>query len=500
MIREGYLLEDYVQLKPMRLTSPLNNQPYCGTSNEAQQYSEADMSQAANKLAKPTNSDNAPMSNPNHLAGNKMLPPGNQNLQMSQGLLTMPARSQQLDQQSLIQQQTLLQQQSLQSNQNSLIQQQQSQFQRPPLMMGANPLSHLNNIGQGSNMQLGNQMVNKPSPMQMQMLQQQQQQAQPQQQQTQQQAQQAQMQRKLLMGLGNNMGMGNMGNNLVGLGALGNVMNIGTGRGIGGVGISSQAGPISSVGNIGQNPLGLQQNANINAISQQLRSGQITPQQAAMMAAKIRMYGRGMLGQNTQPNLSGISGTRQMHPSAASLAMLGQSLNRANINPMQQRAPGMGPMGPPKLMANMNPYMNQQLQLQQQQQMQQQQQQFQMQQQQSPPQSQPHQQLQQQESASPLQAVVSPPPPSQVSSPSAPVILPQTRVASPQQMIQQRTPMSPQLSSGAIPLPPVTTVSGNPETCPPGSPQLSSQTLGSVGSISNSPMELQGVTKSNSNT
>ncbi|KZV27543.1 hypothetical protein F511_04594 [Dorcoceras hygrometricum] len=58
----------------------------------------------------------------------------------------------------------------------------------------------------------------------------------------------------------------------------------------------------------------------------------------------------------------------------------------------------------------------------------------------------------------------------------------------------QRTPMSPQLSSGAIH--PMST--SNPETCPPASPQVSSQTLGSVGSIANSPMELQGVNKSNS--
>lgn len=38
---------------------------------------------------------------------------------------------------------------------------------------------------------------------------------------------------------------------------------------------------------------------------------------------------------------------------------------------------------------------------------------------------------------------------------------------------------------------------GNPDVCP-ASPQLSSQTLGSVSSITNSPMDLQGVNKSNS--
>jgi len=108
------------------------------------------------------------------------------------------------------------------------------------------------------------------------------------------------------------------------------------------------------------------------------------------------------------------------------------------------------------------------------------------------------QQFLQQETNSPLQAVVSPP---QVGSPST-LGIPQQlnpqsqqqqqQQASPQQM-GQRTPMSPQLSSGTLhPL-----SGGNPEACP-ASPQLSSQTLGSVGSITNSPMELQGVNKSNS--
>ncbi|GMI68090.1 PHYTOCHROME-DEPENDENT LATE-FLOWERING [Hibiscus trionum] len=62
---------------------------------------------------------------------------------------------------------------------------------------------------------------------------------------------------------------------------------------------------------------------------------------------------------------------------------------------------------------------------------------------------------------------------------------------SPQQM-SQRTPMSPQLSSGAT----HAQSAGNQEACP-ASPQLSSKTLGSVNSIANSPVEL-GVNKSNS--
>ncbi|KAK0595859.1 hypothetical protein LWI29_010663 [Acer saccharum] len=53
--------------------------------------------------------------------------------------------------------------------------------------------------------------------------------------------------------------------------------------------------------------------------------------------------------------------------------------------------------------------------------------------------------------------------------------------------------MGPHMSSGAI----HAISTGNPEACP-ASPRLSSQTLGLVGSIANSPMELQGVNKSNS--
>ncbi|KAJ6711877.1 hypothetical protein OIU79_008158 [Salix purpurea] len=116
----------------------------------------------------------------------------------------------------------------------------------------------------------------------------------------------------------------------------------------------------------------------------------------------------------SQSGIAGMSGARQMHPGSAGFSMLGQPLNRANMNVMQ-RSP-MGPMGPPKMMAGMSHYMNQQQQqLQQLQQQQQQQQQQQLQQ----LQPQQHQQLlmqqQQQQETSSLQAVVAP---SQVGSPS----------------------------------------------------------------------------------
>lgn len=260
-----------------------------------------------------------------------------------------------------------------------------------------------------------------------------------------------------MMGLGN-VSMGNVGNNnMVGLQGVGNVMGMGSARG--GVGGSSTSigGPISGMSNnMGQNPLNMSQASNIsNAISQQIRSGAMTPQQAALMASKFRMVQSraNMLGSPVQSSgIGGMTGAnRQMHPGSSGLSMLGPGLNRtSNINPMQRTA--MAPMGPPKLMSNMNLYMKQQqqqLHLQQQQQLQQ----FQ-------------QQQQQQESTSPLQAVVSPP--QQVGSPST-MGIPQQKQASPQQL-SQRTPMSPQLSSGGI-HPPIS--SGNQDANCPASPQLS---------------------------
>ncbi|XVF74276.1 hypothetical protein PTKIN_Ptkin13bG0097200 [Pterospermum kingtungense] len=539
MLRDGHhLVEDNVQAKPNRVvmaSSSQQNSAVAFPNNSAadsqqtmQQYGEAALGLATNEVAKPNNSNNMSINpSPGALGNTRMMPPGNpQALQMSQGLLSgvsMPARTPQLDPQPPLQsqpqpqqaqqqppQQPQQQQQQQQSQQHALLQQQQ--FQRS-MMLPSNPLTHLNAIGQNSNMPLGNQMVNKPSSLQLQMMQQQQQQQQqqPQQQQQQQQQhqpqQQAQMQRKMIMGLGTAVAMGTVGNNMVRLGSLGNAMGIGGARGIGGTGISAPMTPISGMGNMSQNPINLNPTSNItNAISQQLRSGSLSTAQAAVMS-KLRMRGN-LLG-GPQSSIAGISGARQMHPGSANISMLSQNLSQANMNQMQRTA--MGPMGPPKMMPGMNPpYMNQQqqqLQLQQQQQLQLQQQQLQqqlqqmqqqqqqLQQQQLQQQPQP-QQLPPQETTSPLQAVVSP---SQVGSPSTMGIpqlnqQPQQQAqqqASPQQM-NQRTPMSPQLSSGAI----HALSAGNPEACP-ASPQLSSQTLGSVSSITNSPMEL-GVNKSNS--
>ncbi|XP_055829140.1 protein PHYTOCHROME-DEPENDENT LATE-FLOWERING isoform X2 [Solanum dulcamara] len=499
MVREGYLVEDHVQPRPISMNRASSNQtnmpgmPPNGSVADLQQYSEGVSGQLSNDLARPSNGVNSSVNSPQNMQGQRVLPSGNAHaLQISQGLLTgvsMPSRPQQSDPLSPLQQQ---QQQQQQQNQHPLIQQQNPQLQRSQLMPASNPLAHLNTVGQNS-MQLGNQMANKPSAVQLQLLQQQQQQQQSQQLQSQQsQSQHPQMQRKMMMGLGN-VGMGNISNNIAALGGIGNVMGMGGVRGVGGPGISAPMGAIAGMSNISQNTINISQASNIsNAISQQLRSGALTPQQAVFMQTKLRMAAQNrtnMLG-SPQSSLGGITGNRQMHPGSTGLSILG-SLNRANINPMQR--PGMGPMGPPKLMAGMNLYMNPQ---QQQQQIQLQQQQM----QQQHMQQQQQLQQQQQETASPLQAVVSPPP---VGSPSN-LAIPQQmnqnsqqpqqqqQQASPQQM-SQRTPLSPQLSSGAIH--PMST--GNPEACP-ASPQLSSQTLGSVGSITNSPMELQGVNKSNS--
>nr|GEW44073.1 Spt20 family [Tanacetum cinerariifolium] len=63
---------------------------------------------------------------------------------------------------------------------------------------------------------------------------------------------------------------------------------------------------------------------------------------------------------------------------------------------------------------------------------------------------------------------------------------------SPQQT-SQRTSMRPQLSYGTI-HPPMS--SGNQDGAYPPSRQLSSQTMGSVSSMANSPMDMQGVNKS----
>ncbi|KAB2078323.1 hypothetical protein ES319_A06G154600v1 [Gossypium barbadense] len=247
MLHEGHhLVEDNVQPKPIRMLMASSSLPsssgifHNNPAVEMQQCAEAVPVQATNAVAKPNCSNNISVNPSQNVLGNtRMLPPGNpQALQMSQGLISgvsMPARPPQLDPQQAQQQQ---------SQHHVLLQQQHQQFQRSTMMLASNPLSHLNATGQNSNMQLGNQMVNKPS-LQLQMIQQQQQQQHPQQQQRQQQQQQVQMQRKIMMGLGTAVGVGNMGNNMARLGALGNALGIRGARRIAGTGISAPMAPIS---------------------------------------------------------------------------------------------------------------------------------------------------------------------------------------------------------------------------------------------------------------
>ncbi|XP_024972955.1 uncharacterized protein LOC112511526 isoform X3 [Cynara cardunculus var. scolymus] len=324
------------------------------------------------------------------------------------------------------------QQQQPQQNPHSLLQQQL--HRSSATMVTSNPL--LNSVGQNSNMQqLGNHMLNKASTHQLQLLQQQQQQ---------------QMQRKIMMGSPGNLGIGgqniggNHNNHMVGLQGVGNVMAMGGARtGTGNVSpmtTTISAGMGSS--NMGQNhPMNMNQAATIgNVISQQLRSGQLTQAQAAaFMATKLRMA-------QTKPNVlsgpggqsSNISGSqaasRHIHPGSTGLSMLGSGFNRGNdMNPMQRNV-----MAPPKMMSGMNLYINQQQQL---------------------------------GSTSQSQHVLSPP--QQGGSAS---------IGMTQQM-SQPTPVSPQISYMAG-QPAMS--GGNQEG--PASPQLSSQTLGSVGNMANSPM------------
>ncbi|KAI7733316.1 hypothetical protein M8C21_000231, partial [Ambrosia artemisiifolia] len=368
IIREGYEVEgDHLQPKPTNIVRSSGDQPNNSNNNNASlitpkaEILESVSGQPSNEIAKPTDSGANNNSGLVNSSGARLHPPANsQPLQISQGGLLRPLQPDS--------------QPSFQQNQHMM----QQQLQRSsPMMIASNPLSHLNAMGQNSNMQQLGHVLNKPSPLQLQMLQQ----------------QPLQMQRKMMMGLGN-VGMGgNAGNNMVGLQGMGNVMG-----GMGGTrGISPQmTGAISGMGNnMGQNPINMSQASSIsNLISQQLRSGQISPAQAALMTTKLRMtQNRNMLGGavGQSGNITGLPGAnRQVHPGSSNYSMLGPNMNRANMNPMQRTN-----MAPPKLMSGMN-------------------------------------------------AVLSPP--QQVGSPS--MGLPQQQ-ASPQQM-SQRTPMSPQLSSGTI--------------------------------------------------
>ncbi|KAF3792302.1 hypothetical protein EJ110_NYTH00435 [Nymphaea thermarum] len=423
------------------------------------------------------------MPSQNLLPGSRMQHPGVVQpppSHMQSGYLPSQARQQHLDPTSHLA--------AVQPPQSPLQQQQHQYSQLQRTALGQNsPLTQLNAVGSP----VGNQMVSSSSNLQLQLLQQQHQQ----QQQQPQQQQQQQSQMRKVMGALPGMGMPNMGSGMVSgpmqptgaTGGLGNFVGLGgIGMGMGHMGpnMSAPMGTISGLSNISQ--MGLNPASNVsNVISQQMR---LNPAQASTMVAKLRMMhqnrGRGMLGPTSMrspiDSLGGIPGTGPM-------SVLGQTLNRTSMGSMQ-RAP-MAAMGPPK-MPGANFYMNQQQQFQQ-------------------------QQLQ---LSSPLQQSLVGSVQQQVSSPSGLTVQqqinpqsqlqPQTQSHSqPQQQISpqqlsQQTPLSPpqQLSTGAVQQL-VTQQQMNvagPGTGP-ASPQLSSQTMGSVGSITSSPMDLQGGSKSNSN-
>ncbi|XP_077220193.1 protein PHYTOCHROME-DEPENDENT LATE-FLOWERING-like [Tasmannia lanceolata] len=341
------------------------------------------------------------------------------------------ADPQQLSSQNILARARMLPPSNLQSPQH-----QHPQFQRSLPLVGSNSLGN-------TNLQMGNQIVNNPALLHYQL----------QQQRQQLQQQQPIMQRKMMAGvLG--VGMGNMSAMQPGGGSpgLGSMVGFGT-TSNGSIGVAMSSAPM------GGHVPGLSNLSQLNNLGQVsgfgLRTGGLSPAQAAALARQrlVQSRGRGMLSggliRNSTDGIGGIAGNGPMHGGS----MLNQTLSRVGMAQLQRM--NMASMGLPKV-SGMNFYMNpQQQHIQQQQQLQQHQQQI----------------------GSPLQQSQVTGLTEQVGSPSAHV--------SPQQMSPQ------QLSSGVMPQ---QMNSGNIGVGS-GSPQLSSHTLGSVGSITSSPMELQGVSK-----
>ncbi|XP_047332842.1 protein PHYTOCHROME-DEPENDENT LATE-FLOWERING-like [Impatiens glandulifera] len=481
MIQDGYHVEDHLQVKPLNRTNhPASNINQVNTTlgtpsgfveiqpHHHHHHPDSVSSQQLTSEAppKPSNSGHSSLLLPNTTTTTRMLPPpGNvaSLQQMSQGLLQSgqlpPLRPQQQQQQ----------QQSDNTPQPSLPQQQPSMTQHPSIPQRSS-LSQMN-----PNSQLGNNhnMSYKPSSIQLQIMQQQQ-----------------QTQRNLIMGLGPAaVNMGNiMGQRMVGPTT---AMSSQMGQQISGMG---QQNSMSGIG---------QTTTNLNNA---LRSGQITPTQAQIMA-KLRMAQNraSMLGAGGPQAAAaaaaaiggGMSsvGARQMHHhhpgTTTALQMLGQTTpNRGNLmNPTTQNrsSPMVGPMGPPKMMPGMNMYMTpQQQQLHQQQQLQ-----FQQLHQQQLQQQQFQQKQQQQESlttSSPLQAIVTASSTQQVGGSPSTIMSSMQQMNQVTQQMNQRIPMSPQISSGGAIMHTLST--GNVE-----SPPLNSNSNNN----NNSSVELQGAATNRSN-
>ncbi|XP_026430076.1 protein PHYTOCHROME-DEPENDENT LATE-FLOWERING-like isoform X2 [Papaver somniferum] len=480
MRREGFQLKDD-QIQPIPNVSMHYESSGPGVASKGVS-AEMIASQPSFASGAPVNNENSSVNSfQNLLAGPQILPPGDNQPLFSKGLTSSvetPPSSQNLNPQSSAQ--------SHQQNPNLVIQQQQHpQIQRSSMMISTSPVSHMNPIGQNSNVQLANQMMNRHSKLQHQQRQQQQmvlqqQQQQQQQQRVLQQQQQLQMQRNMMSGLVTGMGMGNMRNNMVGLGGLGNVMGTGTiVRGVGVAGISGQTVPMLGLGGMDQNRMTIYHV--VNMLDQEVQLGKISQVQAtAVLARFMANQNHGSIFGERQSGIAGMS-TGQMHPGS-------------NINYIQNTTMGLPQMIPGIMIQQKQA---QDLMLQQQQQLRQQQPQPQQQQQQQQPrQQQPPQQ--QQQVGSPSETVVSSP--LVGSPPSAATIQPQlSQQLSPQlqqlspHQISQQTAMSPQLSSGTMP--PLNATAAASTGVGPASPQVIASP---VGSITSSPMEVQDTSRSNS--
>lgn len=435
------------------------------------------------------------LSSANTLAAVRMPPPGNNpNRQLSSGFLQNGLGTSSKALLHDASQLTVVQQQQHQ------MQQHQPQFQRSQHPVTGNHLPQPNMQSHISNQQMNSQIMNNPNHVQYQISHQ----------------RQPQFQRKVILPGGLNslasMGVGNMNsvNSMSGVGMpvsggpQGGLANMGLSGmnnvvGMGSInGISASMGGISNLTNTGQH-------SGIGGIGQSpsMGNGMGLMRPFTNQQTKSRMaQGRGRPGTNGSPsirnpfeNLSGISVSNQTHNSVG-LAMLGHSQGRGNMSSLQ-RAPGTG-MHPPKIgtsvmggVPGQNLYLNQQLSNQSQVQ-----------------QINSQQQLNQQPQLTVQQQVNLPQPTSSQQPLSSQPLLnvqhqltqqqqlnSQSQITSQQQLNPQQHNSQPQLNPQQMSAGNLVSVVG----CPT-SPQLSSQTLASVGSITSSPMELQSANRGNSMT
>ncbi|KAJ7517817.1 hypothetical protein O6H91_21G041000 [Diphasiastrum complanatum] len=317
-------------------------------------------------------------------------------------------------------------------------QQQQQQLQRPSLLLTANQLAAQLGATSHNPGQLPQMVVNSNHLHQLQLL---------------------HMQRKMLLpgGLGN---LGNM-NNMSSMGIPVSGVQGGIGNMVGGLNgmnniagmagmnnITASIGGMSNLGNIGQlsNIAGMGQSTGVaNMINQQIRSGTMNQAHAAALQSKSRMApGKNCpLGTASPPvrnnveNITSMTATHQLHVPGG-INMMSPSSGKGGLIPMQRAAvPGMGP---PKVPASsvaavtgQGYYLNPQ-----------------------------------QLNSQPLNS-------QQLSN---------NKINSPQMNTQQIN--SQQISPQTLSVGGLGSLVGGPQ-----SPQLSSQTLGSVGSVTSSPMDMQ---------